>query len=70
MSINVGDRYDEFEVVSVEMKSAVDDFITLAGWFAEDRSAEHQAAANELYQWYIHADNKGSLGFHYINKVG
>ena len=70
MSINVGDYFGDFEIVSVAMKSAVDDLTTLSEWFAENRSAEHQAAANELYQWYIHADNKGSLGFHYINKVG
>ena len=71
MSINVGDKFGKHgEVVTPAMKSAVDDFMTLNGWFKENRSAEHQKAANDLYQWYMHADNKGTLGMHYIGVVG
>lgn len=76
MSVRIGDKFDGFQVISVATYSALEDYITLSKWFDESakwkdetKVKAHQDAANELYQWFCHADNKGSLAFGYINKV-
>jgi hypothetical protein len=69
MSVNIGDKFDGFQVMSVATRSALEDYKTLAKWFHESSNEDHKAAANELWQWFCKADNKGTLAFGYLTRV-
>ena len=69
MSVNIGDKFDGFQVVSVAMSSALEDYDTLGKWFNESSNEDHQAVANELWQWFCKTENKASLAFTYLNSM-
>lgn len=66
--VKVGDHFDSFIVTSVKVASALDDYMTLAGWFKESFDSEHQSVCNQLYNWFCRADDKGTLAFGAISQ--
>ena len=66
MSVKIGEKFGLFEIVSAPMASALADYDQLHSWFKENSDKDHQDACNELYQWFVTADNKASLAFYYI----
>lgn len=46
--------------------SALEDYFTVAKWFAESNDAEHQEVCNALYREFCKASNKGTLAMQYL----